>query len=318
MIIVSHNVGYISNNCNKFALLHDAQLKMYDDFEEAYSEFRTKIGIADKQITSSSESEMAASSRKQMIEVTNSTALHDERFLNLVLEADIAMQAKRWTDAKAVFEKAFELFPYNGVYWNQWAHACKEVGDFEFAEIGYRTAAALGQSVRETEEFMPLVLKKCDRFPADRPLKGLSSVPTHEQPPGIPDLELFARSAWGVKDLHRSDLIKLMRDCEDLDSALAAMVKDERFAIMHKDWIEAGPDPKVFAKRKVTRAGKKKVAELWAGNLTCIAQSEKEEKGIRRVSRMIETMLDALPVLIALDGFRDWPKTQSALRERFV
>ena len=126
----------VSNNCNKFALLHDAQLKIYDDFEEAYSEFRSKIGIADKQITSAPKPEMSATSRKQIIEVTNSTALHDELFLNLVLEADIGMQAKKWEEGRRAFEKAFELYPYNGVYWNQWAHAVKEAGHYDLAEIG--------------------------------------------------------------------------------------------------------------------------------------------------------------------------------------
>jgi len=140
MIIVSHNVSYISNNCNKFALLHDAQLKIYDDFEEAYSEFRSKIGIADKQVLAADKPELAATSRKQIIEVTNSTALHDEKFLNLVLEADISMHAKRWEEARKVFEKAFEIFPYNGVYWNQWTHVMKDAGDYELAELGSLTS----------------------------------------------------------------------------------------------------------------------------------------------------------------------------------
>lgn len=317
MIIVSHNVGYISNNCNKFALLHDAQLKVYDDFEEAYSEFRSKIGIADKQVISSSHPEITATSRKQLIEVTNSTALHDEKFLNLVLEADISMQAKVWDEAKAVFETAFELFPYNGVYWNQWAHACKEAGDFELAEIGYRTACALGQSVGETEEFMTFVLKKLDRFPADRPLKGLSAGPTHQQPLGIPDLQLFARAVWGVKELDREDLIHLMRTCDTLDAAMATMISDDRFLTLHKDWAEAGPDPKMYAKRAVARGAKKKNALFWASNLTCIAEAATDEKSIRKNARMIETMPDALPILITLGGFSNWSQTQSALQERF-
>ena len=319
MIIVSHNVGYISNNCNKFALLHDAQLKLYDEFEEAYSEFRAKIGIADKQVVATATPEMAATSRKQIIEVTNSTALHDEKFLNLVLEADIGMQARNWDDGRQAFEKAFELYPYNGIYWNQWAHAVKEAGQYDLAEIGYRTACALGQSVGETEEFMTFVLKKLDKFPADKPLKGPDKGPTHKQPLAIPDVRLFARSAWGVKDLGKGDLINLMRAHDDLDTCFAAMIQDDRFARAHKDWLASSTGLKGFGKRQPSIGGaKKKVPELWASNLTTIAEVEKSEKGIRRVARMIETMADALPVLIALDGFSDWPQTQAALSMRFV
>jgi len=317
MIIVSHSVGYISNNCNKFALLHDAQLKLYDDFEEAYSEFRTKIGIADKQILSSASPEMAASSRKQIIEVTNSSALHDEKFLNLVLEADIGMQAKKWNEGRQAFEKAFELYPYNGVYWNQWAHAVKEEGDYALAEIGYYTACAFGQSVGETEEFMPFVLKKLGRFPTEKPLRGPTTGPTHEQPLGIPDVQLFARCAWGIKELDRSDLIALMRNCDDLDTAFATMIDDDRFALMHKDWLEGGAGLKAYGKRPAPLSGSTNFGKLWATNLATIAKVDKGEKGIRRASRTIETMADALPVLIANDGFSDWPKTQAALHRRF-
>ncbi|WP_370632229.1 ATP-binding cassette domain-containing protein [Erythrobacter sp. SCSIO 43205] len=318
MIIVSHNVSYISNNCNKFALLHDAQLKIYDDFEEAYSEFRSKIGIADKQVLAAHKPELAATSRKQIIEVTNSTALHDEKFLNLVLEADISMQAKRWEEARKVFEKAFEIFPYNGVYWNQWAHAVKEAGDYELAEIGYRTSCALGQSVGETEEFMTFVLKQLDRFPADKPLKGLNSGPTHAQPLSIPDVAIFGRAAWGVKELERRDLMHLMREYEDLDGCLAGMIKDDRFAQMHQQWLKSSDDPKALGKQIISSGKATRSPEPWVSSLVTIAEVEKREKGIRRVARMIETMSDALPVLIASGGFAKWPKTQAALQERFA
>lgn len=317
MIIVSHNTSYISNNCNKFALLHNAQLKMYDDFEEAYSEFRTKIGIADKQIAIARKPEMSATTRKQIIDVSNSTAGHDEKFLNLVIEAEIRMQSKKWDEAKSVFEKAFELYPYHGAYWAQWAHAVKEAGDYEFAEIGYRSACALGQSVGEMEKFMTFVLKKLDRFPADKPLQSLSAGPTHEQAPGIPDVALFARCAWGVKEIDRRDLIHLMRTCDNLDTLLEVMILDDRFSQMHASWVEAGSDLTGFGKKIMKRNGTMKTNELWASNLTTISEVGSAEKAIQRVARTIETMADAMPILIANGGFASWPKTQAALQERF-
>jgi ABC-type polysaccharide/polyol phosphate transport system ATPase subunit len=44
MIIISHDAAYIRDNCNRFAVLHDAKLQQYDDFERAYADFKELIG----------------------------------------------------------------------------------------------------------------------------------------------------------------------------------------------------------------------------------------------------------------------------------
>lgn len=314
MVIVSHNTGYISKNCDRFALLHDAQLHMYDDFEEAYSIFRTKIGIADRKISAGSTPKMAAVSRKQLIDVTTSTALHDEMFLNLVLEADLRMQEKKYELAKETFEKAFEIFPFNGVYWTQWAHAVKEAEDYELAEIGYRSACALGESPGELQEFMPRVLKNLGKYPQQKPFLPLKSGPAHEQPPAIPDLALFARVAWGVEEVGRNDLIHLLLSHDDCDTLLATMIKDARFAPLHAGWLERGAAVGDAAKRYKPQAKAKNTPELWATNIATIAGVEKSEKTIQNVAKKIQSMNDALPILIAHGGFSDWPKTQAALQ----
>lgn len=44
MIIISHDAAYVRDNCNRFAVLHDAKLTLFDDFEAAYAVFKDLIG----------------------------------------------------------------------------------------------------------------------------------------------------------------------------------------------------------------------------------------------------------------------------------
>lgn len=44
MIIVSHDASYIRDHCTRFSVLHNAKLGLYDDFENAYDDFKSLIG----------------------------------------------------------------------------------------------------------------------------------------------------------------------------------------------------------------------------------------------------------------------------------
>lgn len=44
MIIISHDAAYVRDHCTRWAILHDAKLTLYDDFELAYAEFKELIG----------------------------------------------------------------------------------------------------------------------------------------------------------------------------------------------------------------------------------------------------------------------------------
>lgn len=318
MIIVSHQTSYISKHCNRFALLHDGKLRLYDDFEEAYSVFRNKIGIADKQIIKQPNATLAAKTRKQLIETTSSTAQHDEKFLSLVLEAHMRSQDEKWSEAKLAYDSAFELFPFHGAYWAQWAHMVKETGDFALAEIGYRTSCALGESVGEMDEFFQQVMMRQKREPKDFPLVALSVGPAAEQPPAIPDLTLFAQAAWGVDEVAREELIASMREHLSCDALFAALISDDRFSSFHAAWLsEAKGLEEKTLRAKARNAQSSKDAQLWAVNLTCVAQAGENEQEVLKISRKMESVKDALPIVLAHGGFVDWPETQAALKKRF-
>ncbi|MCP5397087.1 MAG: ABC transporter ATP-binding protein [Sphingomonadaceae bacterium] len=44
MIIISHDAAYVRDHCNRWGVLHDSKLKLYDDFELAYADFKELIG----------------------------------------------------------------------------------------------------------------------------------------------------------------------------------------------------------------------------------------------------------------------------------
>ncbi len=44
MVIVSHDAAYVRDHCNRWAILHDGRLQLYDDFELAYADFKELIG----------------------------------------------------------------------------------------------------------------------------------------------------------------------------------------------------------------------------------------------------------------------------------
>jgi len=44
MIIISHDAAYVRDHCNRWAILHDGDLRHYDDFELAYADFKELIG----------------------------------------------------------------------------------------------------------------------------------------------------------------------------------------------------------------------------------------------------------------------------------
>lgn len=44
MIIVSHDASYIRDHCTRFSVLHESNLRLYDDFENAYEDFKNLIG----------------------------------------------------------------------------------------------------------------------------------------------------------------------------------------------------------------------------------------------------------------------------------
>lgn len=233
MIIISHDAGYIRDHCNRFAVLHDSKLMLFDRFESAYSYFRESIGLDAKKRRTPDEWPL---DRRQLIETTHIVAVLDDAFRVLVQSADWKRDDNLWEEAEAGYADALELYPFQRSYWVQKAHAAKEQGADIRAEIGYRTAIALGEPYSEVREHLDFVMKRCGVDPAEFPARIYSGDEAPRSVPSAPDIHLLARAAWSLDAIEDEFVVQALRDCGTCDEVLAQMLSDPRHrAAQEKD-----------------------------------------------------------------------------------
>lgn len=225
MIIISHDAAYIRDHCNRFAVLHDSKLMLFDRFEAAYSYFRESIGLdAQKRRTP----EEWPLDRRQLIETTHIVAVLDDAFRVIVQSADWKRDDGLWEEAEAAYAEALELYPYQRSYWVQRAHVAKEQGADVRAEIGYRTAIALGEPYSEVREHLEFVMQRHGVDPAQYPARIYSGDAAPRSVPSAPDIHLLARAAWSLDEVEDEFVVQTLRECGSCDDVLARMLSDPR------------------------------------------------------------------------------------------
>lgn len=225
MVLISHDPGYLRDHCNRFAVLHGGKLALFDDFDDAYDQFREGIGL----VSAPRIDRAAAVDRAALIEVAQHRALGDERFRMLVREGDWCRDARDWSGAARGYAAALALHPYQRSYWVQHAHAAKEAGRFQRAEASYRTACALGEPVAEVVEHLRFVVSEDGEDPSDWPIHPYRKGAAALQVPGCPDLEALAWLLWDDGTLDDTEAVALLRRHATCDALAAAMVSDSRF-----------------------------------------------------------------------------------------
>lgn len=299
MIIISHDASYVRDHCNRFAVLHEGTLALFDDFDDAYRDFRGKIGLERQQ---RSAPEDIADDRRQLIETTHTIAVLDDAFLVIVQDADWKRDAGDWAEAEAGYAEALELYPYQRSYWVQRAHMAKEQGADARAEIGYRTAIALGEAYADVREHLEFVMGRQGADMADCPAQVYAGEDAERDAPASPDIELFARAAWNQSDVADEEVLRLLRDFATCDEALAAMVADPRF--------EAGRGRLVA---KEDEAGVAAGVDPWAANLVTIACPHLSRRDKHELAASKPLRADTWAALEAAGGFAGWSATQAAL-----
>lgn len=181
---------------------------------------------------------LSFASRSELVASSQASASHDERFRNLVNEADRLRDNREWQRAEAAYASALALYPYQCTYWTQHGHMAKEQSDFVRAEVSYRTACALGALARDVEEHLLFVMGQQHIDPGKYPIRYLAPGPTAEQVPARPDAILLARLVWRVGGVGDLDLVELLRSCATCDQLLARMIADPRFERANRDWLE--------------------------------------------------------------------------------
>jgi len=262
-------------------------------------------------------SEVLPIDRKEMIETAQTAAFHDDGFRILAQEADWKRDAGHWHEAESLYLKALKAQPYQRSYWGQVGHCARESGSLVRAEIAYRTACALGEPMAEIEPFIGVVLDAQGMSLADHPIFPYRAGAAPDEPPGWPDITLFARMAWQCDEVSEEEVLSLMRRHPTCDGLLAEMIGDNRFATAHHLWIaerRAGVTPTLTG--SAARDGGVEIPS-WASNLASIACPASAGFDPAKVADAIVVEQNAWQAIMAHDGFPAWPQTRAAV-ERVV
>jgi ABC-type polysaccharide/polyol phosphate transport system ATPase subunit len=288
MIIISHDASYIRDHCNRFAVLHDGVLVQFDDFDEAYHDFREKIGLERKQ---RSETVDIADDRRQLIETTHTVSVLDDAFRVTVQDADWKRDEGDWAAAEAGYAEALALYPYQRSYWVQRAHMAKEQGEDVRAEIGYRTAIALGEAYADVREHLEFVMRRQGTELADYSAHIYAGDDARRDAPAAPDIALFARGAWGSDTVEDETMLHLLRTSATCDEALAAMLA-----------------------RPVSSGTAGEIAPSTIAQMIAIACPHLDRRAKAELAASEAMRSDLWGALVAAGGFADWQATQAAMK----
>jgi len=313
MVIVSHDASYVRDHCDRFAVLHEGQLRLFDDFDVAYGNFRERIGLS---TVSGQKMDAPPADRRELIELTHISAVRDDAFHVLVQDADWKRDAGNWLEAEQLYSRALELYPYQRSYWVQRAHCAKEAGEYIRAECAYRTACAFGEPVADVLEHVLFTMERNGVSQADFPVPTYTAGPSRDQPPGVPDVELFARAAWLADQMDDGQLLHLLRHHPNCDALLAAMIDDDRFRQAQHVWIEKRKSRSDTSRplQNSPPAASGADTPAWAWNLATIACPASSGGNTEAVAQALSSTLDPWPVLMAGQGFAGWERTQAAIQ----
>lgn len=301
MIIISHDAGYIRDHCNRWSVLHEGNLELHDSFEDAYVAYKEVIGAS----LSTAKPVVSHVNRAMMIESSQRAALADERFRIHVQQGDWARDTKDWASAEQEYAAALRLYPYQRSYWTQHGHVTKEQGQFAKAEISYRTAVALGVAEDEVAEFIQFVAARHSDGAHTHGVRGFRPGPASGQPPGKPDVEIFAQLLWLTDEVEERNQLDLIRTCTTCDLLMAAMIADERFAAAHPSVQDRSKSLQEHGLPNGSASLDRDVIE----RICCIFRA-----GLAGDANEPETAEQLLRRLAASESFAEWPLTARALQ----
>ena len=183
-------------------------------------------------------SALSRTSRQDLLESSQRTALDDTRFREHVERGDRARDLRNWLEAEAAYAAALDLYPYERSYWTQLGHMAKEQENFVRAEMAYRTACALGALPLDVDPHLRFVMARQGIDEHRNPIRHHKAGPQRDQVPGRPDVLACARLMWGALGMDDLDVVRFLRSCATLDELIAAMIRDPRFERANRLWLE--------------------------------------------------------------------------------
>jgi ABC-type polysaccharide/polyol phosphate transport system ATPase subunit len=305
MIIISHDASYIRDHCNRFAVLHDGRLQLYDDFEAAYTYFQQSIGLAKP----ASIPLVHSARRTTVLDTLHRIAIADERFMVQIQQGDWARDQWQWDKAEKHYVSALLLHPYERSFWSQHGHIMRAQDKFVAAEISYRTAAVLGQPLEDVLIFVRSVMEAQGVSEDQFPVRSLKQGATSNQAPSFPDIRILGWLFWGLEEIALDEALNLMRSKPTLDDLASHMLSDPRAEYVKKPWV--GTPPNSASESNETS----EFQHSWLNHLHHLSMPETDFDDSPVVEITFKDSTSVLENLYDMNAFFDWPKTHAVISE---
>jgi ABC-type polysaccharide/polyol phosphate transport system ATPase subunit len=303
MIIISHDAAYVRDHCNRFGVLHNARLELYDDFEAAYAYFQQSIGLT-KPVSIPI---MHSARRTTVLDTLNRIALADDRFMLHVQQGDWARDQRQWDKAEDHYASALSLHPYERSFWSQHGHVLRAQGKLVAAEISYRTATALGMPLADLLIFLQSVMEAQAVSEEQFPIRTLKQGATSNQPPSFPDIRILGWLFWGHGEIALDEALRLMRSKPTLDDLASHMLSDPRSEHAKQALAETMSN---LPDEDTESSG---FTHNWLDHLHHLALPESNAEDNLVVKIDLNNSSSILSNLYDINAFFDWPKTHAAI-----
>lgn len=303
MIIISHDGGYVRDHCDRFGVLHDSKLTLYDDFEMAYSGYAQLVSLTH----ASAFNDNAIVDRASPRDIILRTAMADERFRIHAQSGDWARDKHDWATAETEYAAALMLHPFSSTYWSQLGHTARAQSKFASAEIAYRNACALGQPLGEVRAFVVDVMAHQSVSEQQFPINGAIKGPLSQQPPTGTDVSVFGWAFWGIETVDENMILQLMRTNTTLDDLACNMIRDaDRYQFDHY------PD----AKADLFSTKRTNPCDIKQFHLLCqLARPNFDFNDSIEIRTWFDRNENIVPAILKADGFSSWSKTLTALSD---
>lgn len=139
--------------------------------------------------------------------------------------------------AVALCSAELAIAPHDPGLWLLSAQIHQAAEQWGLAEVALRTAHAYGASAASLRRDLVEVLGRQGTSLIAYPLPKRNEVSGPQRSPGAPDISALAKLAWHIDEVSHRDMLELMRRCGSMDRALAAIIKDSKFAKANLPWL---------------------------------------------------------------------------------
>lgn len=182
-----------------------------------------------------------ATTRHQLAEITSRAASRDSDFNELISNGDQARDARKWAEGARCYNDALLLYPTHFGYMVQHAHCLKEQEKFAEAEIGYRSALALGATVNDVYEHLDFAAAQQGYRDLLGGLPGTAQAEDTgtmmDAPPTKDDIDLVFTLLTGRGAANSAEVLQLLRTQRTIRDVFVWVIRQQRFRARNRELL---------------------------------------------------------------------------------